>query len=66
MAWQSAALDVAGEYDPDTGRMRWPVVVWIVPRRAGQFRRYPAVGNGRGIHASQAPDRVVPVRFRCR
>lgn len=39
--WQSAALDVAGELDVDrhgvpTGRMAYPVVVWIVPRRAGK------------------------------
>lgn len=39
--WQTAGLDVAGELDVDrhgrpTGRMAYPVVVWIVPRRAGK------------------------------
>ena len=38
--WQQSALDVAGELHTDrgvaTGRMMYPVVVWIVPRRAGK------------------------------
>lgn len=39
--WQAAGLDVAGELDVDrhgrpTGRKAYPVVVWIVPRRAGK------------------------------
>lgn len=33
--WQSAGLEVAGEHFGD-GRMAFPVVVWIVPRRAGK------------------------------
>lgn len=35
MPWQLDAWDVAGELLPD-GRMAHPVVVWIVPRRAGK------------------------------
>lgn len=34
--WQQDVLDVAGEYDPATGRYCYPVVVLIVPRRAGK------------------------------
>lgn len=38
--WQRSALEVAGELHTDrgqpTGRMMYPVVVWIVPRRAGK------------------------------
>jgi len=33
--WQSAALDVASEILP-SGRFAYPVVVWVVPRRAGK------------------------------
>lgn len=34
--WQLDALDVAGEYDPVSGRYHYPIVVWVVPRRAGK------------------------------
>ena len=34
--WQRALADVAGEVDPDTGRLAYQRVVAIVPRRAGK------------------------------
>ena len=36
LPWQIAALEVAGEVDPATGRFAYPEVVLIVPRRAGK------------------------------
>jgi hypothetical protein len=35
-AWQTLVADVAGEYDPATGDLHYPVVVVHVPRRAGK------------------------------
>jgi hypothetical protein len=35
-AWQVYVADVAGEFDPVTGDLRYPVVVIHVPRRAGK------------------------------
>ena len=34
--WQAQVDDVAGEYLPETGRMAYPIVVVVVPRRAGK------------------------------
>lgn len=37
LPWQASALDVALEVDPERpGRFAYPVVVWVVPRRAGK------------------------------
>lgn len=36
MPWQRYALDVAYEYDPDTGKLYYRQVVEVVPRQAGK------------------------------
>ena len=36
LPWQRQVAAVAGEVDPTTGRMAYPVVVVVVPRRAGK------------------------------
>jgi phage terminase large subunit-like protein len=36
LPWQRHVAAVAGEVDPDTDRMAFPVVVLVVPRRAGK------------------------------
>ncbi len=36
MPWQQAWSDVIGEVDPATGRMYYPTVIEVVPRRAGK------------------------------
>jgi hypothetical protein len=36
MPWQRDAVDVALEYDPDTGLYRYGIVVVLVPRQAGK------------------------------
>lgn len=36
LPWQRQVAAITGEVDPDTGRMAYPVVVVVVPRRAGK------------------------------
>jgi len=36
MPWQQMVADVAGEYDPDTGRPFWREVICTVPRQSGK------------------------------
>src|SRR5699024_11308895 len=36
MPWQQRAADVAGEIDPETGRLAYPLVLATVPRQSGK------------------------------
>src|SRR5699024_6812873 len=36
MPWQQRAADVAGEIDPETGRLAYPLVLVTVPRQSGK------------------------------
>lgn len=43
MPWQRYALDVAYEYDPDSGKLYYREVVEVVPRQAGKTAKVLAV-----------------------
>lgn len=61
MPWQRLVSDVAGEVDPDSGRMAYSVVVLSVPRRAGKtvlalatgLQRIRLTALGRAWYTSQ-------------
>lgn len=54
MPWQRMVADVSGEVDPDTGRMAYPLVVLVVPRRAGKTVLTLATLLQRGLTRPQA------------